>query len=189
MAHFSTWTKLSLSHQWLKPWNMILKQNQVEKRFKHPLMCYNPLAPCVTDINKGFDCFSQTANPSFSVFSYWSWSPRARPICVSPLWMNGGFTRQYSQRTSSMKTFASLTRTHSIRKATVALEGTEEGLIDDKSWWSFFFFLFAPLSKERTELYPLPSFYLLYSTTSFKISPVVLVVLMGEMHCLHNKKK
>lgn len=54
-------------------------------------------------------------------------------------------------------------------------------------------FLFAPLSKERsspkrTELYPLPWFYLLYSTTSFKISSVVVVVLMVEMHCPHNKK-
>lgn len=54
-------------------------------------------------------------------------------------------------------------------------------------------FLFAPLSKERSspkraELYPLPWFYLLYSTTSFKVSAVVVVVLMGEMHCSHNKK-
>lgn len=31
-----------------------------------------------------------------------------------------------------MKTFASLTRTHSIGKATVALEGTVGGLIDEK---------------------------------------------------------
>ncbi len=104
----------------------------------HLCASYSPLAPCVTDINKGFNCFTQTAIPSFSVFSNWSRSPRSGPVCVSPLWMNGGFTQQYSKGTSPMKTFASLTRTHSIGKATVALEGTEGGLIDDKSWCCFF---------------------------------------------------
>lgn len=115
--------------------------------------------------------------------------PHALGLHAYPPWMKGGFTQQYSKETSPMKTFASLTRTHSIGKGTDALEGTEGGLINDKSYCSFFFF-FALLSKDRsspksTKFYPLPHFHLPYSPPSFKISPVVLV-LMEETHYSHS---
>lgn len=112
----------------LETWS--LNHDRVGEAVQNTHLCAtsSPLAPCVADINKGSRLFQPDSDPIIlSVFKPEP-EPTLQGLCAHRHrgWMEASLNN-IPKPTSPMKTFASLTRTHSIGKATVALERTEGG--------------------------------------------------------------